>query len=59
MKRKGKFVTPRVKQSVPLYLETDVLQAGSVKDYMNFRTMGQEVEDHDLSDTDSYSVELY
>ncbi|MBR1576560.1 MAG: hypothetical protein IJ654_08955 [Bacteroidales bacterium] len=50
MKRKAKFVTPRVTQSVPVYLETDVLQiqTGSTLYDQEAVSMGIGSENYDL-----------
>ena len=49
MKRKLKFVSPRVAKSVPLYPEWDLLQATSLTQVSIATTMGQEVVDHQPS----------
>lgn len=49
MKRKLKFVSPRVAKSVPLYPEWDLLQATSLTQVSNVTSMGQEVVDQPSS----------
>ena len=60
MKRKQRFVTPKVTRAVPLYPESDMLIATSVDDLMKFSSVGLEEVEYDGSGADgSYTVDLY
>ena len=49
MKRKQKFVSPKIARSVPLYPEWDLLQATSLTQVSITTTTGQEVVDQPSS----------
>ena len=57
MKRKQRFVTPKVTRAVPLYPESDLLVAMSTDDLTQFTSVGHE--EIDYEDGESYTVELY
>ena len=57
MKRKLKFVTPTVTRAVPLYPETDLLQATSIDSAMRVFTDPQEVEE--FEEGANYTIDLY
>ena len=57
MKRKLRFVTPTVTRAVPLYPETDLLQATSIDSAMRVFTDPQEVEE--FEEGANYTIDLY
>ena len=58
MKRKQRFVTPKVTRAVPLYPESDMLVANSVDDLTQFTSVGQEQDEYDGTGSD-YTIDLY
>ena len=61
MKRKQRFVTPKVTRAVPLYPESDLLIATSTDDLTKFTIVGQETVDYDASGAENsgHTVDLY
>ena len=59
MKRKGKFVTPRVTQSVQMYLETDLLVPGSTMYDQTLVSTAIGVENYSLGDGESSGAASY
>ena len=58
MKRKHKFVTPKVTRAVPLYPESDLLIATSIDDVTKFTSVGQEEVVYD-GEGEGYTIDLY
>ena len=56
MNQKKRFVSPRVVQVVEVDLETDFLVGKSTEYNMSVYTGGQEFDDIDLSDTETYDI---
>lgn len=61
MKRKQRYVKPKINRAVELCPESNVLQAHSTDDLTQFTSIGQEVFEYDASGSSEsgYTIDLY